>query len=367
MADWLSTAVSGNVLLVLPWGVLLVAVVGFAAILRHGQRQQSMRDEQLQRMMLEQMRHALEHQADQFLLQLEQNQLRLRVALQPDFQAAREPVQSLTALLQQQLANMRSEAAQLPDTNQVSAGRWHGDSREPQFSIEAGLAETFQLKLGDQVRFNISGREVEAPITSVRSLDWDSMRVNFFFIAAPGMLENDPASLITSFHLPAGDHAFITSLVRAFPNLTVIDVAALLEQIREMTDKLILIVQFVFGFAVLAGLVVLYASLQATHDEREFELAVLRTLGGRNDQLRRALLAEFAVLGGVAGVLAGVGSSAIAWALAEFVFKMAYVPSVLPVIAAVLAGGLSVVVGGWFGTRALLARPPLASLRALAA
>lgn len=112
MADWLSTAVSGNVLLVLPWGVLLVAVVGFAAILRHGQRQQSMRDEQLQRMMLEQMRHALEHQADQFLLQLEQNQLRLRVALQPDFQAAREPVQSLTALLQQQLANMRSEAAQ---------------------------------------------------------------------------------------------------------------------------------------------------------------------------------------------------------------------------------------------------------------
>lgn len=260
-----------------------------------------------------------------------------------------------------------SYAAQLPDTNQVSAGRWHGDSREPQFSIEAGLAETFQLKLGDQVRFNISGREVEAPITSVRSLDWDSMRVNFFFIAAPGMLENDPASLITSFHLPAGDHAFITSLVRAFPNLTVIDVAALLEQIREMTDKLILIVQFVFGFAVLAGLVVLYASLQATHDEREFELAVLRTLGGRNDQLRRALLAEFAVLGGVAGVLAGVGSSAIAWALAEFVFKMAYVPSVLPVIAAVLAGGLSVVVGGWFGTRALLARPPLASLRALAA
>lgn len=259
-----------------------------------------------------------------------------------------------------------SYGGRLPDANRISSGRWHAAERTPQFSVEIGLARTFDLKLGDTVRFNVSGREVEAPITSIRELEWDSMRVNFFFIAAEGMLENDPASLITSFHLPPDDHRFTAELVNAFPNLSVIDVAAVLAQVQAMTDKLILIVQFVFGFAVLAGLVVLYAALQSTHDEREYELAVLRTLGARNSQVRHALLAEFAVLGAVAGVLAGVGASAIGWALAHFVFKMAYVPGIAPLALAVVVGAAGVVAGGWLGTRGLLARPPLASLRALA-
>src|SRR5690606_28729836 len=109
-----------------------------------------------------------------------------------------------------------------------------------------------------------------------------------------------------------------------FPNLTVIDVAAVLAQVQAMTDKLIVIVQFVFGFAVLAGLVVLYAALQATHDERGYEFAMLRTLGARNRQVRQAVLAEFLVLGCVAGGLAGLGASAIGWVLAGQVFGMPY-------------------------------------------
>src|SRR5690606_36309477 len=127
------------------------------------------------------------------------------------------------------------------------------------------------LELGDRVRFDVAGRAVEAPITSVRELEWDSMRVNFFFIAADGMLDSAPASLITSFRQPPGEHGFTTGLINAFPNLTVIDVAAVIAQVQAVTDKLVLIVQFVFGFAVLAGLIVLYAALQATHDERDFE------------------------------------------------------------------------------------------------
>jgi putative ABC transport system permease protein len=220
--------------------------------------------------------------------------------------------------------------------------------------------------VGDVVSFDVGGRKVEAPITSVRALEWDSMRVNFFFIASEGLLEGTPASLITSFHLPASSHDFTAKLVHAFPNLSVIDIAAVLAQVQGMTDRLIVIVQFVFGFAVLAGLTVLYAALQATHDEREYELAMLRTLGARNRQVRQALLAEFLVLGGVAGLLAGIGASAIGWALAHYVFKMAYVPGVLPVFVAALLGAAGVVLGGWLGTRGLLSRPPLASLRALA-
>ncbi len=259
-----------------------------------------------------------------------------------------------------------SYSSVLPSTNRIAAGRWHGADREPQFSVEAGLAQTFDLKVGDRVRFSVAGRPVEAPITSVRELEWDSMRVNFFFIASEGMLEEDPASLVTSFNQAPGEHAFTTGMVNAFPNLTVIDVAAVIAQVQAVTDKLVLIVQFVFGFAVLAGLMVLYAALQATHDERDFELAMLRTLGARNAQVRQALLAEFMVLGAVAGVLAGMGASIIGWAIAVHVFKMAYVPSLLPMVVGVLVGSTGVVIGGWVGTRGLLARPPLASLRALA-
>ena len=258
-----------------------------------------------------------------------------------------------------------SYGADLPAGNVLEAGRWHGAATEPQLSVETGLAATFGLKVGDRIRFEVAGQQVEAPITSVRKLDWDSMRVNFFFIASEGLLEKYPASLITSFHLPAGEHDFTTRLVADFPNLTVIDIAAVIAQVQAMTDKLIVIVQFVFGFAVLAGLVVLYAALQSTHDERDYELAMLRTLGARNRQVRQALFAEFLVLGGVAGVLAGIGASAIGWLLAEEVFRMSYVPALAPVLAAVVLGAAGVVAGGWLGTRGLLARPPLASLRAL--
>lgn len=258
-----------------------------------------------------------------------------------------------------------SYARELSDAVRIVDGEWHGDSRAPQFSVEQGLAETFGLEVGDQVRFEIGGRQVEAPITSVRALEWDSMRVNFFFIAAEGMLESHPASLVTAFHLPPGEHAFTTALINAFPNLSVIDVTAVIAQVRSVTDRLVLIVQFVFGFALLAGLVVLYAALQSTHDERDFELAILRTLGARNRQVRQALLAEFLVLGGVAGVLAGGGASAIGWVLARFVFDMSYVPGPLPLLIATVAGAAGVVAGGWIGARGLLARPPLASLRAL--
>ncbi len=255
--------------------------------------------------------------------------------------------------------------ARLPDGNSVVAGRWHGAATAPEFSVEVGLAETLGLALGDVLTFDIAGQRSEARITSLRKLDWDSMRVNFFVIAAPGMLESYPASYITSFHLPPGQMELANRLVAAFPNLTVIDVAAVIGQIQGMVDQLIAAVQFVFGFAVVAGVVVLFGALQATHDEREKELAILRTLGARNRQLRAALLAEFAALGLVAGTLAGIGATGIGWALGRFVFKLPYAPSLLPLLAGGVAGCVVVVIAGGFGTRHLLTRPPLASLRSL--
>ncbi|WP_026296275.1 ABC transporter permease [Aromatoleum toluclasticum] len=259
-----------------------------------------------------------------------------------------------------------SYGSRLPEGNVVVAGRWHDSGKSPQFSVEQGLAETFSLKLGDRVRFNVAGRSVEAPITSIRELEWDSMRVNFFFIASPGLLEGDPASLITSFRAPQGDQRFTAELVRRLPNLSVIDIDAVIAQVRSMTDKLVLIVEFVFVFSLIAGFLVLFAALQSTHDERDYELAMLRTLGASNRQVRQALLAEFAVLSAVACGFAAIVAGAGGWGIARYAFKMPYVPDVWLIVLATLGGGAAVLAAGWFGTRKLLDRPPMASLRRLA-
>jgi len=239
----------------------------------------------------------------------------------------------------------------LPAGNRVVAGRWHGSAREPQFSVEQGLAETLGLKLGDRLTYSIAGVVLSAPITSLRKLDWDSMRVNFFVIATPGMLEDQPVSHITSFHLPAGRAEFVTELVRAFPNVTVIDVATLLRQVQDTFEQVARAVQVLFGFALAAGLVVLYAALQASADERFHELAVMRALGARSRQLRDALAAEFAVLGALAGLLGGLGAGAIGWALGRFVFQLPYQPGPLLPLAGLAAGCAGVVAAGLWATR----------------
>lgn len=259
-----------------------------------------------------------------------------------------------------------SHGADLPAGNRIVAGTWHAAETRPQFSVEKGLAETFRLRLGDRVRFSVAGRMVEAPITSVRELDWDSMRVNFFFIASPGLLDGDAASLITAFRAPAGQHDLTAMLVEQFPNFSVIDVDAVIAQVRELTDKLILIVQFVFAFALAAGLAVLFAALQATHDEREHELAVLRTLGARNRQLRQAVVAEFGVLGGLAAFSGTVAAALTGWLLAHWVFRMDYVPAAAPLLGVALAALATVLLCGVIGTRGVMRSSPLQGLRKVA-
>lgn len=257
--------------------------------------------------------------------------------------------------------------ADLPEGNSLTAGTWFApqDADRPQFSVEQGLADTLRLELNDTLVYEIAGRRLEAKITSLRKLDWDSMRVNFFVVTPPGVLEPFPTSYITSFHLPPDRAGFVGDLVAAYPNLTVIDVASILRQFRAVMDQLALAVQFIFAFSIVAGLAVLYAALESTHDEREYEVAVLRTLGARNSQLRAALAAEFAVLGAIAGVVAGVGAAIISWLLGRFVFQMPYEPAWLVLPAGVLGGILGIMLAGLAGTARTLRAPALQSLRAL--
>lgn len=257
-----------------------------------------------------------------------------------------------------------SWSARVPAGNTVTGGRWHGATSVAEFSVEQGLAETLKLKLGDRLTYDIAGNRVEAVITSLRKLDWDSMRVNFFVMSPPAVLRDYPASFITSFHLPADKAGAIPELVRAFPNITVIDVAALVRQLHATIDQVARAVQLVFGFAVLAGLAVLYAALQASSDERRHELAVLRALGARSRQLSSALLAEFAALGALAGLLAGIAASLIGWGLARFAFRLDYLPQPQLWLIGLVAGVVLVVVAGWLGTSAMLRQSALPALRA---
>jgi putative ABC transport system permease protein len=151
--------------------------------------------------------------------------------------------------------------------------------------------------------------------------------------------------------------------VGEFPNLTVIDVAAILRQIQSIMDQVAQAVQFVFLFTLAAGVIVLYAALASAADERRYELAVMRALGARRDQLRGALLTEFAAVGALSGLIAGAGALAVGRFLASqaFQFEVAVNYAVLP--AAMLGGALLVSAAGWFAASRLLRASPLATLR----
>jgi putative ABC transport system permease protein len=256
-----------------------------------------------------------------------------------------------------------SWSALLPPGNEVVAGHWHGETSQAEFSVEQGLAQTLGLRLGDELTFDIGGVPVAARITSLRKLDWDSMRVNFFVIAPRGVLEAFPANYITSFHLPPDQRPVINALVAAFPNVTVIDVEALLRQMNGILDQVSQAVTAVFGFALLAGTLVLAAALQSGQDERAADLALIRALGAKSAQVRASVFGEFAVLGGIAGLLGGFGAAAIAWALAHFVFHLDYLPSPSLPLLGVAFGTLVALLVGALGTRGVRRQPPLLVLR----
>ena len=256
--------------------------------------------------------------------------------------------------------------ADLPPGNRVSAGRWFAadDAGKGLASVEEGLARTLGIKMGDRLEFVIGGQSVPVDVSSLRKLDWDSMRVNFFVLTPPGVLDNAPASYITSFHLAGNQAQLGQTLVARFPNLTMIDVAAILGQIQAIMGQVIQAVQFIFLFTLLAGAIVLVSALLSAFDERRYELAVMRALGASRAQLGHSLLAELAVVGGIAGLIAAAGASALGQVLAHKVFLLDMPLDLWLFPVASLAGAAAAVAIGWLAVRQLLKTPPLLALRA---
>jgi putative ABC transport system permease protein len=249
-----------------------------------------------------------------------------------------------------------------PPLNKIIAGRWYDDSK-PEASVEEGIAKTLHLGLGDKVIFDVAGQQVSASITSLRKLEWGSMRVNFFVIINPKAMDNLPQTWITAFRLPDADTAFVNNLTRDFPNLTAIDVGSIIKQIQEVVDQVVTAVEFLFLFTLASGVLVLYAALAGSQDERTREAGIMRALGAMRKQLSQAQWIEFALIGSLAGVLAATGAVVVGWTLARFVFDFAWHFDPLVWLAGVAVGSACALIGGWAGLRNVLKQPPLVTLR----
>ena len=254
-----------------------------------------------------------------------------------------------------------SHSAERPSHNEVSAGRWTPEEAGT-ISVEDGLAEELGLKLGDRLSFDIAGQVIESRITSLRKVDWASMRVNFFALYPVSRMEDVPLTYISAFRAPATP-GFDNTLVRAYPNITNVDMSTTIAQVQRVLGQVIRAVEFLFGFTLAAGVVVLFAAVTATRGEREREFAVMRAVGAPSKLLRQVQRAELAGVGLLAGVLASLVAVAVGWALARYVFEFRWDPSPWVPLAGGLAGAVLALAAGWWGLRSVLNTPVVDTLR----
>ncbi|KAF1685026.1 oxidoreductase [Pseudoxanthomonas broegbernensis] len=252
-----------------------------------------------------------------------------------------------------------------PPANALTAGRfWEPGSAAAEASVEEGWAQRYGLALGDTVTLQLGEQERSFTVTSLRKADWDSFRVNFFLLLNAGAVGDAPYNLISAFHLPSGRTALLAPLAREFPNVSVLEIDAILQRVREVIERVSQAVQLVMGFSLAAGVLVLLAALQATAGERRYDSAVLRTLGARHGQLRGAVLVEFGALGLLAAILAVAAAAIIGVVVSRQLFELALVPP-WPALLAGGAGGVALsVLAGWSGSRRILRTPPALALRA---
>jgi putative ABC transport system permease protein len=255
---------------------------------------------------------------------------------------------------------------EVSETNELVAGQWWPAdyAGEPLVSLEVDAAEELGIVIGDQMSFLIAGQEIKARVASTRKINWDSFQPNFFMVMSPGALDGYPATFISGARVPEENKNALIELVRTHPTVSVIDIEAILLQIKGILDKVSLAVQSVFIFTLAAGIAVLFAAVQSTIDERRFESAMLRALGVRRRTVLSGVLTEFAALGFAAGLLASAGASILAAIVTVLLFDLEYAFN-LTLWSAGLAGGIALVcISGYIAARGAINAPPVEVLRA---
>ena len=254
-----------------------------------------------------------------------------------------------------------SNAVEAPPHNQVVAGAWT-PGEEGAISVEEGIAETLGLKMGDRLLFDMGGVQNEARITSLRKVDWGSMRANFFVMYPVATVKDVPVTYLAAYRAPE-TNGFDNGLVRQFPNITNVDMGATIAQVQRVLEQVIRAVEFLFAFTLAAGLVVLFAAVTATREERAREYAIMRAVGARASLLRQVQRAELMGVGLLAGFLASAVAVGVGWALARFVFDFTWTAAPWVPLAGAVAGAVLALAAGWWGLREVLLRPVVDTLR----
>jgi putative ABC transport system permease protein len=255
-----------------------------------------------------------------------------------------------------------SHTAERPQHNEIVQGQWI-DNEADALSVEEGLAEELGLKVGDRLGFDIAGQVKEGRISNLRKVDWGSMRVNFFVLFPLADMPDVPATYISAFQAPTGNAQFDNQLVRQFPNITNVDMSQTIAQVQRVLGQVIRAVEFLFAFALAAGLIVLLATITATRGEREREFAVLRAVGAGSPLLRNVQRIELLGVGTLAGFLASLVAMAVGWALAKYAFQFSWQPSIWVPLLGSAAGGALALMAGWWGLRSILRTPVVETLR----
>lgn len=248
----------------------------------------------------------------------------------------------------------------LREDNELTSGEWWNDQGHGQrwLSLDDSAFKRLKLKLGDRITLDFAGAPIEFTVRSTRAVRWDSFKPNFYLLTPSGVLDSVPQQWITSFYLPPGKNQLLKELIVEFPNVTPLDIGAAMEQVRSIMDRIINAVEFIFLFALAAGLTVLLAAIESTRSERVRETGLLRALGASSSVILRGLLTEYAVLGLLAGAVAALAAQVIAWVLAVNVFNIPYGPRPIIWIAGALTGGTIVTLLGWISLRRVLKTPP---------
>ena len=254
-----------------------------------------------------------------------------------------------------------SHAADKPPHNEIAAGQWRAGEAGA-ISVETGLAETLGLKLGDTMTFDIAGTPTEGRVTSLRKVDWASMHVNFFVMFPLAEMPEMPITYIAAYRAP-DQPGFDNALVRQFPNITNVDMSSTIAQVQRVLDQVIRAVEFLFGFTLVAGLIVLFAAVSATREERAREFAIMRAMGAGSRLLGGVQRAELAGVGLLAGFLASVVAIGVGWAMARYAFEFSWTASPWVPLAGSVVGAVLALIAGWWGLREVLRRPVVETLR----
>ncbi|GAA6153604.1 ABC transporter permease [Pseudoteredinibacter isoporae] len=258
----------------------------------------------------------------------------------------------------------------LPEDNRLLEGKWwpemNLDGQTHYVSVEQELAERLNLKLGDQLTFSVGGLNLSAEISSIRSLNWDSMRPNFYFLFSPGALDSYSPTYLSSVYIPAEKKPLINDLLRQSPTILVVELDLVIEQIQNLTAQVSDGVELVLILVLLAGVMVLLAAVNASMDYRLQEAGILRALGSSRQRILGSTALEFICLGALAGFLAVIGAELLLLGMQQWVLETPLQAHPLLWLAGPIIGAVIVCAMGLWASRKVVTVPPLQVLRELA-